>query len=195
MDGFVAIVRKQLIDCGMPPDSIHTNTKLELPGYFRPEKKWDLLVIHNSILLAAVEFKSQVGPSFGNNFNNRTEESIGSAQDVWTAYREGAFSIADRPWLGYLMLLEDCPQSTSPVDVRQPHFPVFPEFLGSSYAFRYQLLMNKLVRERLYDSGCFLMSTRDKGQKGRFTCPDSGLEYKQFFASLTGRVKSYFETQ
>ncbi len=33
-------------------------------------------------LLAGIEFKSQVG-SFGNNYNNRTEEAIGSAADIW----------------------------------------------------------------------------------------------------------------
>lgn len=42
-------------------------------------------------MIAAVELKSQVGPSFGNNCNNRTEEAIGTAHDFWTAYREGAF--------------------------------------------------------------------------------------------------------
>jgi hypothetical protein len=46
-----------------------------LPGYFRPTKLWDVLVIHDKRLLAAIELKSQVGPSFGNNFNNRTEEA------------------------------------------------------------------------------------------------------------------------
>jgi len=52
--------------------------------------------------VAAIEFKSQVG-SFGNNYNNRTEEAIGSASDIWGAYREGAFKPSARPWLGYLM--------------------------------------------------------------------------------------------
>ena len=103
------------------------------------------------MLVAAVEFKSQIGPSFGNNFNNRSEEAIGTAQDIWTAYREGAFSMPERPWLGYLMLLEDCPRSTAPVAVRQPHFPVLPEFVDASYSRRYQLVLSKLVRERLYD--------------------------------------------
>ena len=49
-----------------------------------------MLVIDRDQLIAALEFKSQVGPSFGNNFNNRTEEAIGTAHDLWTAYREGA---------------------------------------------------------------------------------------------------------
>jgi len=78
-----------------------------LPGFFRPTKDWDLVVMLNHPLLASPEFKSQVGPSFGNNFNNRVEEAVGSATDLWTAYREEAFAKFPRPWLGYLMLLEE----------------------------------------------------------------------------------------
>ena len=58
--------------------------------FYRPTKKWDLVVIDRGMLVAAVELKSQVGPSFGNNFNNRTEEAIGNAVDVWRAY-EGRY--------------------------------------------------------------------------------------------------------
>lgn len=58
-------------------------------------------------MIAAVEFKSQVGPSFGNNFNNRSEEAIGSAHDIWTAFREGAFGAQSRPFIGWLILVED----------------------------------------------------------------------------------------
>ena len=56
-------------------------------------------MVVDGTLLAAFEFKSQVGPSFGNNFNNRTEEALGSATDLWTAFREGAFQTSQRPWL------------------------------------------------------------------------------------------------
>ena len=103
---------------------------IELPGWYRPEKKWDLLVVADGKLLAGIEFKSQVG-SFGNNYNNRTEEAIGSATDIWAAYREGAFKPSARPWLGYLMLLEEAPGSVTPVRAREPHFKVFPEFKRS----------------------------------------------------------------
>jgi hypothetical protein len=41
--------------------------KLELPGYYRPEKKWDLLILSNKRLVAALEIKGQVRPSIGNN--------------------------------------------------------------------------------------------------------------------------------
>jgi hypothetical protein len=191
MNGFVVLVREIITDCGLSCDSIHTETYLELPGYYRPEKKWDLVVVDHDALIAAVEFKSQIGPSFGNNFNNRTEEAIGSAQDIWTAYREGAFRASERPWLGYLMMLEDSPRSTSSVAVRQPHFEVFPEFLNSSYSQRYQLLMTRLVRERLYDSACFLTSSSLTGLKGQCSEPNPELSFLKFIASLTGKITSH----
>jgi hypothetical protein len=137
----------------------HTNS-LELSSYFRPEKKWDLIIVDNKNLVAAIEFKSQVGPSFGNNFNNRAEEAIGSANDLWIAYREGAFSQNLRPWLGYLLVLEDHPDSRRSVKVKEPHFQIFVDFQDSSYAKRYELLIIKLIRERYYDSGCLILSPR-----------------------------------
>lgn len=176
---------------GLPDDCIHSNSCLELPGYFRPEKKWDLVVVDGDVLVSAIEFKSQTGPSFGNNFNNRSEEAIGTAQDIWTAYREGAFPASARPWLGYVMLLEDCPRSTSPVSVRQPHFPVFPEFVDASYSERYQSLLTRLVRERLYDSTCFLLSSRKSASKGRYTVPDANLSFIQLASSLSGKIVSH----
>ena len=126
-----------LVDNGLPDTHIFVNSHLELPGYFRPTKNWDMLVVSRGHLIAALEFKSQRGPSFGNNFNNRTEEAIGTAHDIWTAYREGAFGKKPRPWIGWVMLLESCPKSMTPVKVVEPHFKVFPEFRGATYAKRY----------------------------------------------------------
>lgn len=74
---------------------------------------------YKGALAAAIEFKSQVGPSFGNNFNNRVSEALGNAEDLWTAYREGRFGDI-RPWIGYLFLLEDAPKSSNPVRVTLP---------------------------------------------------------------------------
>lgn len=45
---------------------------LTLPGYFRPTKLWDLLITNEGRLVAALELKSHVGPSFGNNAILRT---------------------------------------------------------------------------------------------------------------------------
>ena len=114
MDGFIDLVRDHLSANGVPKTQVFCRKRVELPGWYRPEKQWDLLVVANGELIAGIEFKSQVG-SFGNNYNNRTEEAIGSATDIWAAYREGAFKPSARPWLGYMMLLEEAPESTRPV--------------------------------------------------------------------------------
>lgn len=80
MDGFIALVIDIVKANGLAHATIHQQRAvLTLPGYFRSTKLWDLLVIHKEQLVAAIELKSQVGPSFGNNFNNRTEEAIGTA--------------------------------------------------------------------------------------------------------------------
>lgn len=195
MDGFVAIVRKLLIEAGLLDAAIYSESRLELPGYFRAEKKWDLVVVVDGTLLAAFEFKSQVGPSFGNNFNNRTEEALGSATDLWTAFREGAFRASQRPWLGYLMLLEECPASTNPVTVREPHFPVFAEFRDASYIRRYELLLTHMVRERLYDSGCFLLSQRPAVLTGDFREVSPDLAFTQFATSFMGRALAFAKSR
>ncbi len=74
MDGFIQLFTDLITDCGLPSKFIHRMKAVELPGFFRPTKEWDLLVVKDGTLIAAIEAKSQVGPSFGNNFNNRTEE-------------------------------------------------------------------------------------------------------------------------
>ena len=106
LDGFRELVADVLVASGIQRATVFWRRKTELPGWFRAEKSWDLLVVVDGQVIAIVEFKSQVG-SFGNNFNNRTEESLGNATDLWAAYEEGAFRPSARPWLGYFMLLED----------------------------------------------------------------------------------------
>lgn len=190
MNGFVELVSELLVESGIHDATIYRKKSVEVPGFFRPTKEWDLLVVVDGQLLASIEFKSQVG-AFGNNYNNRTEEALGSATDLWTAYREGAFRDSPRPWLGYLMLLEEAPKSTSPVAVSEPHFKVFEEFRGASYAKRYELFCLKLVRERLYDSTCFLLSDKVGGSKGLFKEPAPELSFENFVASLMGRAIAY----
>jgi len=190
MDGFVRFVRDLLYESGLPLGAIHHEGRIEIPGWYRSEKKWDLLVIVEGMLVAAIEFKSQIGPSFGNNFNNRTEEAIGSASDLGAAYREGAFKPSARPWLGYLMMLEDCPASTKPVHCREPFFRVFPEFAGSSYMRRYEILLTKLVRERLYDAACFILSNSSTGAQGVYQEPSQELSFQNFVTSLLGRANT-----
>jgi hypothetical protein len=193
MDGFISLVRDYLCENGLPKAHVHCEKRIEIPGWYRPEKRWDLLIVENGQFLAGIEFKSQVG-SFGNNYNNRTEEAIGSACDLWAAYREGAFKPSARPWLGYLMLLQQAPKSMRPVKAQEPHFKVFPEFKSASYAKRYEILLTKLVRERLYDSACFLLSDAKAGLKGKYIEPAVELNFEKFMTSLLARAISVAKT-
>lgn len=191
MDGFIALITDLIVEAGVNTDHIFHNKHLELPGFFRPTKEWDMLVVKDGQLIVALETKSQVGPSFGNNFNNRTEEAMGSAIDLWTAFREGAFNKTVKPWLGYVFLLEDCPESQKPVRVQEPHFNVLPEFVNASYAKRYELFCRKLVREIHYNVSSFLMSDRRRGLKGIYAEPADDLTFEIFAKSLIAHVAAF----
>lgn len=194
MDGFCELVSWLVQENGMPEASIHVRSSLEIPGFFRPTKMWDMLIVHGGRLAAAIEFKSQAGPSFGNNFNNRTEEALGNATDLWTAYREGAFGKnPPRPWLGWLMLLDDCEGSTKPVDFVEPHFKAFPEFRGASYARRYEVLLRKLLLEKLYDGAALLLASQAAGRRGQYREPADDLTMRRFLASLGAHLHVFLD--
>jgi hypothetical protein len=89
------------------------------------------------------------------------------------------------------MLLEDCDGSARPVAVAEPHFSVFPEFRGASYCRRYELLLRKLVHEKLYDAAAFLTSTEKGGPRGNFTEPAEDLTMRRLLASFAGHVAGY----
>lgn len=192
MDGFFALVIALIERNGLAMADVHTQRRmLTLPGYFRPTKHWDMLVMYRGNLVAALEFKSQVGPSFGNNFNNRAEEAIGTAHDFWTAYREGALGKNHpRPFLGWLMLLEDCPESRAPVREFSAHFPIFPEFRAASYSSRYDIMCRKLVQEGLYTSATFLASPRTAVVDGSYEQLSELTSLKTFVTSFAGHIAS-----
>lgn len=149
LDAFADMFRTLAIDQGIPKDCIYTS-QAYLPGFFRSSKDWDFLIIApNKKLIAAIELKSQIG-SYGNNFNNRVEESIGSAVDFWTAFRENQFPGQTAPWVGYLTIVGKDEGSIHPVRNNEPHYQVLPEFKAASYLDRYRILCQKLILERHY---------------------------------------------
>lgn len=189
MDGFCALIKRVLESAGVPDASIYVSKKLEVPGYFRPTKKWDLIVVHESKLVAALEFKSQVGPSFGNNRNNRTEEAVGSATDLWVAHKAGAFGhSAAPPWLGWLMMVEEAEKSMKPGRVAEPHFDVDPVFRNTSLINRYEILCRRLVTEKLYNASALLISPRSGAIGGEFREPAKDLSLRTFLTSLAGHI-------
>lgn len=191
MDGFIDLFTKIIVDAGMDEGYIFRKRRLELPGFFRPTKEWDLVVVKDGHLITAIEAKSQVGPSFGNNFNNRTEEAMGSALDIWTAFREGAFNGGVHPFIGYFFMLDDCDASNRPIRVREPHFKVFQEFVGASYMKRYELFCRKLVLERYYTAASFITSESETGLSGSYKEPAPDLSFLIFAKSLISHVGAF----
>jgi hypothetical protein len=191
MDGFINLLTKLITNAGISENYIFRKKAVELPGFFRPTKEWDLLVVRDRTLVAAIEAKSQVGPSFGNNFNNRTEEAMGSALDLWTAFREKAYLDSPQPFLGYFFMLEDSEASNRPVGVQEPHFKVFPEFIGASYMRRYELFCRKLVLERHYTASAFITSSSQDGINGVFKTPSDDLSIERFAKVLVAHVAAF----
>lgn len=162
---------------------IRHGRRLSLPGYYRCTKDWDLVVLYRGVLVAAIELKSQVG-SFGNNFNNRTEEAIGNAADIWRAYEEGFFGHI-RPWLGFIMVLEKVKGSTAPVKDSGALFPTDPVFDHTGYLDRYRILLQRLVREKQYDAAVVAATARGEGTIDE---PVFDLSFANFEAAVAARI-------
>lgn len=202
MAGLEGLIADLLSEAGIPKLDIRTRQALELPGYFRATKKWDLVVCSQGRLVLAMEFKSQAGKSIGNNVNNRSEEAVGSAKDLWTVYREGRLGTGGpTPFLGYLFLLEDRESVHRPVANKEPHFKVDPVFrasgtgraAGITYAQRYEWLCRRLVLERLYSAACFLTATN--GRPTRIAQLAEDLTFNRLVAALRGHAVSFLGTR
>lgn len=184
LDGFIEVLVQVSKDLGVPEACIYRKGN-NLPGYFRPAKDWDFLIITpKNQVIAVVEMKSQVG-SFGNNFNNRTEEALGSAIDLWTAFREQGYMQTQPPWLGYLFLVEKTDKSTSPVRLQESHFKVRPEFQNTSYLDRYVIFCQKLMQERHYSSTALIWTN----MKMEFACPENDISFDSFLLSFMGFIQ------
>ncbi len=185
-DGMLLLLASFLKAAGVPESSIFSQRSLEIPGFYRPTKKWDLLVVHKGKLLVVLETKAIVG-SFGNNCNNRAEEAIGNAADLWRAHQDEVYRSANPPWLGFVFIVEDAPGSKSPVNVKEPHFKVLKEFTRASYSERCRLLCRKLMAERQYTATAFISTKKDYS----FSQPDPELNLEHFVRSMVGHVKAH----
>jgi len=187
MDGLAETLTELIVGASVPPEAICRRGRgiVGLPGYYRPRKEWDLVVAHRGRLLVAIELKSHIGPSFGNNFNNRVEEALGTAVDTWTAYREGAFGVKPQPWLGYLLLVEDCSGSTAVTGIPPTHFGVQDVFRDTSYLQRYVIFCRRLLLEKQYHGVCLLAARKeDADREDNYTEPDRDLGAVPFLSSL-----------
>lgn len=195
LDDFTAMIRQLIVDNGINEVKVYTSGRKELtiPGFYRPTKNWDMLVMSKNRLLAAIELKSQVGPSFGNNFNNRVEEALGNATDLNTTFREGAFEESQKPFVGYFFVLEECRESMTPVHFYSAHFPVLPEFENTSYAARYEIFCRKLIQERLYDAAALVLTQRSAIHTGSHKNISHLTSARSFMSVLAGRISAMAE--
>jgi hypothetical protein len=191
MSGFILTIVDLMMKVGVNTSDIFVfNGQVSIPGYYRAAKQWDIVVHTGGRLLAVMELKSQVG-SFGNNLNNRSEEAIGNAVDLFAAYREGVYGQGPRPWLGYMYVMEDSPKAHRSVGTRaaERHYPVLPGFRGASYAKRCELLCLRLIREGLYDAACLITTDRQRASlKENYTEPCPELSAGVFLSQLLRHV-------
>jgi hypothetical protein len=187
LDGVAKLVREIFVEEGFADSSIQRrNRGLTLPGYYRATKDWDLMVVYKGVLAAAIERKSMVG-SVGKNVNNRAEEAVGTATDLWAAHREGRYGLV-RPWVGYFVLLGDQQDIDDPVSVNEPFFKADEEFQGASYKERWEILCKRLVEKRHYDASCLIVATDNPSKPIRETVPN--LNFDQFAAKIRERARA-----
>jgi Restriction endonuclease XhoI len=190
LDELQALLVRVFVDAGIPAHLMDVK-KRPIAGFFRRDKSWDIVVMVADRVVGIIELKSMAGPVGGKNFNNRTDEALGQAIDVWTAVERGLIDTPLRPWLGYFMLIEDNDAFNTPVKARRPVWDPDPAFDGSSYARRFEIFFDRMVRERLLDAACLVLARKSDGDV-RF--PSDTLSFQSFAAAIHGRCLQFKAT-
>src|SRR5262245_12742136 len=89
-------------------------------------------------------------------------------------------------------MLEETPTSMrSTQRITLKPYNVDEAFQERIYAKRYELVCERLVRDRLYDAACFFTSNAGTGRRGQYREPNSELSIKNFAISLHGRAAAF----
>ncbi len=185
MNGIRNLVRSIFLDAGMPESSVEYEPYL--PGFYRPRKRWDMAVKYKGALVAALEFKSQVG-SVGKNINNRFEEALGTGADTWAAQSKLAAYGEVPPWLGYVFVLREDEETEAPGRPINALFPADPAFKGMSYNQRYQEMVKRFMGDNIYQAGWFITTKMDETGQVSYTEPLATASGKAFRVAVQGRV-------
>jgi hypothetical protein len=70
-------------------------------------------------------------------------------------------------------------------------YAVDEAFQERSYAKRYELVCERLLRDRLYDAACFFTSNADTGKRGVYEQPNEELSIRNFVISLQARAAAF----
>jgi hypothetical protein len=182
LDALQLLLVSVFADAGIPAHMMEVRRR-PIPGYFRRDKSWDIVVTVSDRVLAIIELKSITGQQPGQNFNNRTDEALGQAIDVWKAVERGIIDSPLRPWLGYLMLIEDNDEWNRRSGPRAAVWPADPVFEGTSAAERAAIFFQRMVRERLLDAACVMMANRETGDVRSL---QDSLSFPAFAAAMFG---------
>jgi Restriction endonuclease XhoI len=186
MNGIRKLVAGIFVEAGIPGESIVSDGKSFLPGYYRARKRWDMAIRYKGALVAALEFKSQVG-SVGKNINNRFEEALGTATDTWTAQTKYAPFGDVPPWLGYVFVLQENEETEKSGRSTKALFPVDEAFKGMSYNQRYQEMLRRFLGDNVYQAGWFITTSVNQGVVS-YAEPLATASGKAFRAAVEGRV-------
>lgn len=190
LDPVAAIIHDDLLDIGFYDKEIYdAGRQCTLPGWFRPTKNWDLLAFDEGELVTAVELKS-ISSSFGNNANNRAEESIGSVVDAIEAFNERLFGDCPiPPVMGYVMIAKQCDESMSRGSIiRSPHFNIDEVFEDTSYLDRFHILCERLRRKSLYNAVWLVFADPDRGVVYE---PDPSMTYEVFLETIASGLRMH----
>jgi hypothetical protein len=203
LDRVAQLLGRMCIEAGAPVDQVYykyptddpnrragASIGFTLPGYFRPTKQWDLVAYHENTPIVAVELKSQKGPSYGNNANNRAEEALGNAMDFRRAQKAGL--IPGDPWIGYVFVIQDDTKSRLARGTQdRGRFPKDPIFEGWSYVERVRRLSQRLVEEGHYDSAWAVAT----GAPPDFSWDELDADasgYVQFLTGMTAAIGKHY---
>lgn len=185
MNGIRDLVSDIFVEAGMPVECI--TYEPFLPGYFRARKRWDMAVRYKGALVAALEFKSQVG-SVGKNINNRFEEALGTGTDTWAAQTKFAAYGEVPPWLGYVLVLREDEETERPNRSINALFPADQAFKGMSYNQRYQEMLRRFMGDNIYQGGWFITTRVDDDGSVSYAEPLATATGKAFRAAVKGRI-------
>lgn len=211
LDSFLKIIERVVKENGLDNAEIHTGKNAaQLPGFFRPHKAWDVVVINGKQLVAAIEFKSQVG-SIGNNFNNRSEEVLGSSIDLKTAIEELAFGEDASIFTGYIIVVEKSDKTLATPTIGMKYFPVmsgflldenergksykingdgvFPRAKGISYLSRYDIMCKRLMIKGLYQAAAVVAAPNCDHIEGNYESVSPQTSIETFFMRLASHCQ------
>lgn len=211
LDAFVDLLAWVVKNHGLSDAIVLTGRKAQLPGFFRPTKSWDVLIMDHGKLIAAIELKS-IADSFGKNANNRNEEVLGSGIDIKEAFEENVFEGLTRLFTGYLILVEDCRDTSVSVQIQMKYFRAMKEFMltpetreeiyvknekgefpavnGISYMDRFDILCHRLMQKKLYMAASVIKSPRSAIKNGEYGSVSRETSIKAFLASLASHVET-----